>query len=116
MHESESTLLMCGDVQNASAASSVGTIRQLVDDLAALLAAAVLQLLGGACASPAAAGKALQVGRAYVLASTELCWSILGTFEKRVVGGQRCRRVERLSGHEVSQYCDRVAAVHAHVC
>lgn len=86
MHETKPPLV-CAPMQNASTASFVGTIRQLVDDLAALLGAAVLQLLGGACASPATAGKALQVKEAYVLATVELCWSILGTFEKRVVGG-----------------------------
>ena len=46
--------------ENPSAAGYVHTIAELADDMAALLAASALQLLGGACASPLAAGRALQ--------------------------------------------------------
>ena len=90
-------LLVCATMQNADAAGFVTIIAQLVDDLAALLAGSALQLLGGACASPATASMALQASR------LTTCWrvgysktSLKRGCRGRGVGGLRCEGKEEL--------------------
>ena len=64
---------MSANVQSAGAAGLVATIAQLVDNLAALLAASALQLLGGACAGRATAGRALQASTLQGRCRRQLC-------------------------------------------
>ena len=66
-------LLVSANVQSAGAAGLVATIAQLVDDLAALLAASALQLLGGTCAGRAAVGRALQASTLQGHCRRQLC-------------------------------------------
>ena len=98
-------LLVCATVQNADAAGFVTIIGQLVDDLAALLAGSALQLLGGACVSPATASMALQASR------LTTCWrvgysktSLKRGCHGRGVGGLRCEGEEDLfSSYEITR-------------
>lgn len=72
LHAHTQVPMVSAIVQDPTAAGYVKTIAQLVDDMAALLAGSTLQLLGGACGSNAAAGRALQASGLLIVTSCSL--------------------------------------------